>query len=68
MLPEPAIAPGFIIQFPAGNPPNSTLPVATSHVGCVIVFIDGVEGIDGLTFITILADGNDVHPDELVTE
>jgi len=45
--PEPAIAPGFMVQFPAGNPVNSTLPVATSQVGWVIVPIIGADGVPG---------------------
>jgi hypothetical protein len=33
LLPEPATAPGLIVQFPAGKPPRTTLPVATVQVG-----------------------------------
>jgi hypothetical protein len=29
----PAIDPGLIVQFPAGNPFNTTLPVANAQVG-----------------------------------
>ena len=29
----PFTEPGFIVQFPAGNPLNATLPVAREHVG-----------------------------------
>lgn len=68
VFPEPAIAPGFNIQFPTGKPPKTTLPVATSQVGCIIELMVGAEGIAGFTFITMLADGKDVHPDEFVTE
>lgn len=67
VLPEPAIAPGLIIQFPAGNPPKTTLPVAISQVGCNIELIKGADGIAGFTFITILADVGDVHPVAFVT-
>jgi hypothetical protein len=41
---EPAIAPGLIVQFPAGNPFNITLPVATAQVGWVIVPTIGTVG------------------------
>ena len=30
---EPEMAPGLIVQLPEGNPLNSTVPVATAHVG-----------------------------------
>jgi hypothetical protein len=33
VAPVPAIAPGLIVQFPAGKPINITLPVARAHVG-----------------------------------
>ena len=29
----PVIAPGIIVQLPDGKPLNTTLPVATEHVG-----------------------------------
>ena len=40
----PAMEPGLIVQFPAGNPERATLPVAVAHVGWVIVPTTGVEG------------------------
>ena len=30
---DPAMAPGFMVQVPAGKPFNITLPVAKAHVG-----------------------------------
>ena len=33
LAPVPAILPGFIVQFPAGKPFKTTLPVAVVHVG-----------------------------------
>jgi len=45
--PVPAMAPGFITQFPAGRPVSSTLPVETEQVGCVIVPTTGAEGVTG---------------------
>ena len=64
---EPAIDPGLIVQLPAGNPLNSTLPVATAQVGCIIVPAVGAVGVAGCALITIFADATEVHPAELVT-
>ena len=47
LRPEPAIAPGLIVQFPDGKPVKSTLPVATVQVGCVIVPAVGTAGVAG---------------------
>ena len=33
LAPVPVTAPGLIVQFPAGNPFNTTLPVANAQVG-----------------------------------
>ena len=58
LVPLPAILPGLIVQFPAGSPLNSILPVEVEQVGCVIANIDGATGV-GLTttatlpFITV---------------
>lgn len=65
--PLPAIAPGFITQLPEGNPFNTTLPVATKHVGCVITPTVGADGVTGWVLIITLADAEEVHPTELVT-
>jgi hypothetical protein len=51
----------------AGKPFNITLPVATVHVGWVIVAATGGVGIDGLALITTFADAEEIHPDTLVT-
>jgi hypothetical protein len=45
LAPAPVIAPGLIVQLPAGNPFNTTLPVATTQVGWVMVPTEGVAGI-----------------------
>ena len=65
LRPVPAIAPGLIVQFPEGNPLNTTLPVETAQVGCVIIPTVGAVGVAAI--ITTLADGNEVHPTEFVT-
>jgi len=62
LVPVPAMAPGLIVQFPAGKPVNNTLPVATEHVGCVIVPATGADGVAGCELITIFAEGAEVHP------
>jgi len=63
----PLTAPGLIVQFPAGKPFSTTLPVATAQVGCVIVPTAGAAGVAGCTLITTDADGDEVHPEALVT-
>ena len=45
--PEPDIAPGLIVQLPAGKPFNTTLPVARAQVGIVMVPTAGAEGVTG---------------------
>src|SRR5450759_3157056 len=47
----------------AGKPIRATLPVATEHVGWVIVPIIGDEGRTGIELITALADATEVHID-----
>ena len=64
------LPPGLLVkvQFPdAGKPFKTTLPVATSQVGCVIVPIVGASGVVGCVLITILADEIEVQPIELLT-
>jgi len=67
VAPVPEIAPGFIVQFPAGKPLRTTLPVGTVHVGWVRVPTVGATGAAGTAFITTLAEAGDVHPAALVT-
>ena len=67
LVPVPAIAPGFIVQFPAGKLFSTTLPVATEQVGCVIVPGIGAEGVAGCTLITISADAGEIQPSVFVT-
>ena len=51
----------------AGNPDKTTLPVAMSQVGCVIVPRVGAEGVDAWALIATLADACEIHPEALVT-
>jgi len=67
LAPVPLIDPGLIVQFPEGKPLNTTLPVETEHVGCVIAPTIGAEGVTGCAFITTLADEGEIQPAELVT-
>jgi hypothetical protein len=67
VAPVPVTAPGLIVQLPAGKPLRITLPVATAHVGCVMVPTVGMAGAPGAVLITTLADGAETHPASLVT-
>ena len=67
LVPVPVIDPGLIVQLPAGNPLNTTLPVAVEQVGCVIVPTVGADGVAGCAFTTTFADADEVHPDVFVT-
>ena len=67
LIPVPDMAPGLIVQLPAGKPVNSTLPVGSAHVGCVIVPTAGAEGVAGCALITTFADAGETHPAALVT-
>ena len=50
-----------------GKPFSTTLPVATLHVGWVIVPAIGAVGVTGWALITKLADAAETHPDALIT-
>ena len=65
--PEPVIAPGSIVQLPAGRPLSTTLPVESAHVGWVIAPTVGAAGAPGTAFITTLADAGEVQPAAFVT-
>ena len=43
----PVMAPGFIVQLPAGKLLNSKLPVDTAQVGCVTNVTVGAVGVAG---------------------
>lgn len=61
------IAPGLIVQEPAGKPFNWTLPVPEAHVVCVMVPTAGAAGVAGWLLITTLPEGEEVQPRLLVT-
>ena len=64
------VPPGVLVNVhvpDAGKPLKSTLPVATMHVGCIIVPTVGAVGVTGCALITTLFEATEVHPEELVT-
>lgn len=67
LAPEPALAPGFTIQLPAGKPLKTTLPVDVVQVGCVIAPTNGADGVIGWVPITKLAEGSEIQPAPLLT-
>ena len=72
LVPVPVIdiAPGVLVkvQVPvAGKLFNTTLPVETAQVGCVIVPIAGANGKSGAALITMFDDEDEVQPAALVT-
>lgn len=55
VVPVPAIPPGLINQFPVtGKPFNTTLPVPTRQLGCVIVPTVGAEYEGRLLIVTLV--------------
>ena len=69
-VPVVVVPPGVLvsIQLPeAGNPFNTTLPVATEQVGWVIVPTVGAVGEDGWAVITTLPEAGETQPEEFVT-
>jgi hypothetical protein len=71
-VPDPLVLvpPGVLVnvQVPvAGKLLITTLPVETAQVGCVILPAVGAGGGPGISLITITDEGDDVHPEELVT-
>ena len=63
----PVNPPGLIVQLPIGKPLNTTLPVATIQVGCIMFPTEGTVGVEGCEPITTLAEAGEIHPLALVT-
>jgi hypothetical protein len=57
----------LIVHSPDGKPYSTLLPVATEHVGWVILPNKGADGTTGGTSMTKLADCAEVHPAAFVT-
>ena len=69
-VPVEVMPPGVLVSVhvpEAGRPLNTTLPVATEHVGWVIVPTTGAVGVAGWVLMTIFADNGEVHPAASVT-
>ena len=69
-VPVVVVPPGVLVKVhvpEAGKPLKITDPVATAHVGCVIVPTVGVAGVAGCILITTLAEAAEIHPAALVT-
>ena len=72
LLPVPVVVapPGYLVrvQLPEdGSPLNTTLPVATLHVGWVIDPVLGAPGVTGCEFMLTEAVGPDVQPSLFLT-
>ena len=69
-VPVAVVPPGVLVTVHVpddGKPFKTTLPVATAHVGWIIVPTVGADGVDGLAWITTLAEAVEVPPCALVT-
>jgi hypothetical protein len=69
-VPEVVIPPGILVNVHvpvAGKLPKTTLPVATEHVGCVIVPSVGTVGVAGCVLMITSADAAEMQPEALVT-
>lgn len=69
VLPVVVTFPGerVTVHEPDGRPLNTTEPVGTAQVGCVIVPTVGLDGVDGCVLITTLADNGEVQPAAFLT-
>jgi hypothetical protein len=70
LVPVAVAPPGVLIKVHvpgAGRLLNTTLPVGTVHVGCVLVPTVGADGEAGTALMTILDEEKEVHPDASVT-
>jgi hypothetical protein len=69
LLPDCVNPPGdeVIVQFPAGKPLRSTLPVGVKQDGCVTVPTIGAEGTDGTELMDTVEVAVEVHPSLFVT-
>jgi hypothetical protein len=69
-VPVVVVPPGLLVNVhvpAAGRLLNTTLPVPTLQVGCVIVPTVGALGVAGWVLITTLADEDEIQPEALVT-
>ena len=69
-VPVVVIPPGLsvMVHVPEeGKPLNTTLPVATLHVGCVIVPTIGAVGVIGGVLITMFEEAGEIQFDSSST-
>ena len=69
-VPDVVIEPGDRVRVHvpvAGNPLKTILPIASAHVGCVMVPTIGAVGVVGCVLIATLDVATETHPDALVT-
>ena len=69
-VPVAVAPPGFLIKVQVPGAVrlfNTTLPVGTAQVGCVIFPATGADGEAGTALMTTLDDEDEVHPDSLET-
>jgi hypothetical protein len=57
----PVMMPGLIVQLPAGNPLNTTLPVGNAQLGWVMAPTIGADEVIGCVLIVTIA-VTDTHP------
>ncbi len=72
LVPDPllVIPPGYLVNTHApleGRPLSTTPPVATPHVGWVILLIWGSAGVTGWVFMTAELEALDVQPSVFLT-
>jgi hypothetical protein len=70
--PDPVVVfpPGDLVKVQVPVPGklfNTTLPVGTGHVGCVLVPTVGADGKAGAELMTTFDDEEEMHPDASVT-
>ena len=67
LAPELAMAPGFIVQAPVGNPFSTTLPVEVEQLVCVMEPMVGAGDVIGCALIITSDEAGEIHPAALVT-
>lgn len=69
-VPVEVIPPGYLVNVHsplAGMFSRRMLPVASWHVGCVMVPMTGANGVSGCGMITTCPDAGEIHPAALAT-
>jgi hypothetical protein len=69
-VPLVVVPPGVLVKVQESVPGrlfNTTLPVGTAHVGCVLVPTVGADGESGAELMATFEDEGETHPDASVT-